>query len=235
MDRMNPTVYLKFLQLNCCYKNIKFFFKWSSGTVKILISQHRFAENVSGKFVNFVSKIYADFTIMAWRLVTIRLRLNCNGLWYISTRAKDDHHVKNIDYRHKEIWQLNGSIVVDWWIKITEHIPVPVLVQRKEKLKSTVRYLVFINLGALKVKRSLKMSLGSVVCVWMRSTRLVRASGCQCQIATVLSLDPSILRHSVIWGAADEAVLKRKNPKKKLCVLCRIFDTLEYFVPYRTP
>jgi hypothetical protein len=41
-------------------------------------------------------------------------------------------------------------------------------------------------------------------------------------------LDPSILRHSGIWGAADEAVLniehkKRKNPKNKIQKIFQIF------------
>ncbi len=47
-------------------------------------------------------------------------------------------------------------------------------------------------------------------------SRVVRASDSQCCVRTV---DPSILRHSGIWGAADEAVLnivhKNKNPKKE--------------------
>jgi hypothetical protein len=51
----------------------------------------------------------------------------------------------------------------------------------------------------------------------MRSSRVVRASGCQCQSSNSPGCDPSILRHSGIWGAADEAVLntvqKMKNKK----------------------
>ncbi len=44
---------------------------------------------------------------------------------------------------------------------------------------------------------------------WTRSSRVVvvRASGCQCQSRNSPKFDPSILRHSGIWGAADEAVL----------------------------
>ncbi len=48
--------------------------------------------------------------------------------------------------------------------------------------------------------------------VWMRSSRVVRAFDCR----NSPWFDPSIFRHSGIWGAADEAVLNtvhRKNPK----------------------
>jgi hypothetical protein len=45
--------------------------------------------------------------------------------------------------------------------------------------------------------------------------RVVRASDSQCATYNYLGFDPSILRHSGIWGAADEAVLQKlqKNPK----------------------
>ncbi len=55
----------------------------------------------------------------------------------------------------------------------------------------------------------------------MRSRLVIKASDCQCRIRNSPGFDPSILRHSRIWGAADEAVLKTvpvhrkiKNPKK---------------------
>ncbi len=54
----------------------------------------------------------------------------------------------------------------------------------------------------------------------MRSSLVVRASDCQCTSCNGPGFDPSIRRHSKIWGAADEAVLnivrkkKRKNPPK---------------------
>ncbi len=59
--------------------------------------------------------------------------------------------------------------------------------------------------------------------VRMRSSLVVRASDCQCTSCNGPGFDPSIRRHSGIWGAADEAVLniiqtKRKKippPKKK--------------------
>ncbi len=41
----------------------------------------------------------------------------------------------------------------------------------------------------------------------MRSSLVVRASDCQCTSCNGPGLDPSIRRHSGIWGAADEAVL----------------------------
>ncbi len=51
--------------------------------------------------------------------------------------------------------------------------------------------------------------------VWMRSNRVVRASGCQCLIVNSPGFAPSILRHSGIWGAADEAVLDNVHEKRK--------------------
>ncbi len=44
------------------------------------------------------------------------------------------------------------------------------------------------------------------VYIWMRSCRVVRASDSQCRSRNCPGFDPSILRHSGIWGAADEAV-----------------------------
>jgi hypothetical protein len=53
--------------------------------------------------------------------------------------------------------------------------------------------------------------------VWMRSSRVVRAlSGCQNRNSPVF--DPSILGHSGIWGAADEAVLNNEH-KKAYCTV----------------
>ncbi len=51
---------------------------------------------------------------------------------------------------------------------------------------------------------------------WMRSSRVVRASDCQCTSCNGPGFNPSIRRHSGIWGAADEAVLNivRKKNKK---------------------
>ncbi len=54
----------------------------------------------------------------------------------------------------------------------------------------------------------------------MRSSLVVRASDCQCTSCNGPGFDPSIRRHSGIWGAADETVLnivrtkRKKSPKK---------------------
>jgi hypothetical protein len=54
----------------------------------------------------------------------------------------------------------------------------------------------------------------------MRSSLVVRASDCHCTSCNGPGFDPSIRRHSGIWGAADEAVLNilrkkiKKSPKK---------------------
>jgi hypothetical protein len=65
----------------------------------------------------------------------------------------------------------------------------------------------------------------------MRSSLVVRASDCQCTSCNGPGFDPSICRHSGIWGAADEAVLnivrkkEKKSPqkilkKKKIRYIC---------------
>jgi hypothetical protein len=54
--------------------------------------------------------------------------------------------------------------------------------------------------------------------MWMRSSRVVRASDSQWQSRNGSRFDPSIFRQSGILGAADEAVLNKvqKNPKNPL-------------------
>ncbi len=49
----------------------------------------------------------------------------------------------------------------------------------------------------------------------MRSSLVVRASDCQCTSCNGPRFDPSIRRHSGIWGAADEAVLNIVRTKKR--------------------
>ncbi len=59
---------------------------------------------------------------------------------------------------------------------------------------------------------------------WMRFSLVVRASNCRSRNSP--GFDPSILRHSGIWGAADEAVLNtlhRKNIKNPLVFLFHHF------------
>ncbi len=51
---------------------------------------------------------------------------------------------------------------------------------------------------------------------WMRSSWVIRASGYQSPIRNSPGFYPSILRHSGIWGAADEAVLNSVSKKKKM-------------------
>jgi hypothetical protein len=47
------------------------------------------------------------------------------------------------------------------------------------------------------------------------SSRVVRASGCQCQSRNSPEFDPSILRHSGILGVEDEAALNNVLVHKK--------------------
>ncbi len=60
--------------------------------------------------------------------------------------------------------------------------------------------LLWLNISALFISHC-------SVTVWMRSSRVVRASDSQCRSRNCPGFDPSILRHSGIWGETDEAVL----------------------------
>ncbi len=51
--------------------------------------------------------------------------------------------------------------------------------------------------------------------LWTRSSLVVRASNCQWRSRKSPRFDPGILRHSGIWGAADEAVLNTVRREKK--------------------
>ncbi len=50
--------------------------------------------------------------------------------------------------------------------------------------------------------------------VWTRSSRIVRMCDCNCYSGISPRFDLSILRHSGIWGTADEAVLNKVHEKK---------------------
>jgi hypothetical protein len=50
--------------------------------------------------------------------------------------------------------------------------------------------------------------------LWMRSSRVIRTSGCQCQSRNSPGLDTSNLRHNGIWAAEDEAVLNNLHKNK---------------------
>ncbi len=51
----------------------------------------------------------------------------------------------------------------------------------------------------------------------MRSSQVVRASNCKCQSRKSFEFNLSILRHSGILGAADEAVLNETQNMFYLC------------------
>jgi hypothetical protein len=65
----------------------------------------------------------------------------------------------------------------------------------------------------------------------MRSNRLVRVSNCQCRSRNSPAFDLSLLRHSGIWGAADEAVLNTVHRKKKIKKIPLFNYVLRNFVP----
>ncbi len=50
--------------------------------------------------------------------------------------------------------------------------------------------------------------------MWVRSSKVVRASDWQCRSRNIPGFDTSILRHSGISGAADEAVLNKVHIKQ---------------------
>jgi hypothetical protein len=67
---------------------------------------------------------------------------------------------------------------------------------------------------------------------WMRSSLVVRVSDYQCRSLNSPGFDPSILRHSGIWGAADEAVLNtvhREKNKKNLLIIRSTISFLSSF------
>ncbi len=67
-----------------------------------------------------------------------------------------------------------------------------------------------ISKGNGRWEEKLELQCGTLICnmMWMRSSRVVRASHCLCRSRNSPGFYPSILRHSGIWGAADAAVLK---------------------------
>ncbi len=52
-------------------------------------------------------------------------------------------------------------------------------------------------------------------CTYLDLAEWLWASDCQCRSRNSPGLDPSILRHSGIWGVADEAVMKKAHKKSK--------------------
>jgi hypothetical protein len=62
----------------------------------------------------------------------------------------------------------------------------------------------------------------------MRSSRVVRASDCQCRRRNSPGFDPSFLPHSGILGAADESVLNTVHRKKGLGYSCQNFKCSEF-------
>ncbi len=64
---------------------------------------------------------------------------------------------------------------------------------------------------------------------------MVRASDCQCQIRNTPDFNPSILRHSGIWGASDETVGVEVFQKSKKIPLstCRRLHLLYYIIKYK--
>jgi hypothetical protein len=71
--------------------------------------------------------------------------------------------------------------------------------------------------------------------VCMRSNRVVRASACQCRSSNSPGLDPSILRHSGILGAADEGVLNNVTKSSYILYCKRLLVTYSRHEPLNLP
>ncbi len=68
----------------------------------------------------------------------------------------------------------------------------------------------------------------------MRSSLVVRASDCQCTSCNGSGFDPSIRRHSGIWGAADVAVLNIvRKFKKSMSSIGKEFRRQSAFTAFR--
>ncbi len=86
---------------------------------------------------------------------------------------------------------------------------------------TAISSLTFVMRSSLVRMRSSLLRMRSSL-VRMRTSLVVRASDCQCTSCNGPGFDPSIRRHSGIWGAADEAVLnivwtkRKKSPQKIL-------------------
>ena len=85
-----------------------------------------------------------------------------------------------------------------------------------------VWYVYFVDGWHMRMRSSL---------VRMRSSLVVRASDCQCISCNGPGFDPSIRRHSGIWGAADEPVLntvpnKKKHQKTPCWLLCNTYNII---------
>ncbi len=63
----------------------------------------------------------------------------------------------------------------------------------------------------------------------MRSSRVVTASDSQCRSRNCPGFDPSILRHSGIWGAAEEVVLISYIKKKKIQKISLLKEKRKFF------
>ncbi len=60
--------------------------------------------------------------------------------------------------------------------------------------------------------------------LWMRSSLVVRASDCQWRSHNSPGFYPSILRHSGIWGVADEELLNTVHRKKSKTIPLLVFS-----------
>ncbi len=79
------------------------------------------------------------------------------------------------------------------------------------------------------VKGSIEIVSGWVLAEWFG------ASSCQSQSCNSSGFDPSILRHSGIWGAADEAVLNNVHNKTEIVrlMLCQFFIFIVFYLQVR--
>ncbi len=91
------------------------------------------------------------------------------------------------------------SFICVWWCWT--------LAEKKSKIRTQVRICV--------ITPQIRNTASCVKC-YVRSSQVVRASDCQYRSPNSPGFHPSILRHSGIWGEADEAVLNKVHRRKKI-------------------
>ncbi len=112
-----------------------------------------------------------------------------------------------------------------WWINRLQYWPRCALSHERGTGRTTWRRARQSHPGAPTMRGQLSslpfdVWYNQLLCAWMRSSRVLRVSGFQCQSRNSPGFDHSFLRPSGIWGAADEAVLKNVHPP--LIIACSI-------------
>jgi hypothetical protein len=117
----------------------------------------------------------------------------------------------------KNLSTLHQKITANSWITYLQMYGYIIHMYDRTTLTKRTKYCAFFSSNEWMRSSLLRMRSRLVR---MRSSLVVRASDWQCTSCNGPGFDPSIRRHSGIWGAADEAVLniirtkRKKSPKK---------------------